>query len=69
VKDAEAVVRLGPEALKRSPEDVEVLGRFVSALLITGRKEDARPYMDTLMRLAPTSPQTQQLEGAFRKPS
>lgn len=65
VKDVGTVIRLGPEALRREPGDLDVLGRLSVALLMSKRPEEAYRYFETMRRLAPDALMTRQLAASF----
>jgi Tfp pilus assembly protein PilF len=54
------------EAAERAPEDIEVLGKLVKGLRLTGRTEDARSVLQLAMFRNARSPRFRKLWNEFR---
>jgi tetratricopeptide (TPR) repeat protein len=65
IDDWSEVIRLGPEALRRMPDDYEMLSMLTSALLMSKRHEEARRYYERMRAVAPDAPFTMQLASTF----
>jgi len=65
IDDWNEVIRLSPEALRRRPDDFEMLSMLTSSLLMTERREEARRYYECMRAIAPNAPFVEQLSFTF----